>query len=127
MVSCLVKVIFLIILFAFHVIFEFFFFLNIGEETETLDHRKREFLALLKKAKENTGNGYKADKPPRELIDDWTQHGYEKFNYHLAMENHDNLERQNEGLDTVERDEVIKYHKMREAIEGLEEELGKSK
>ena len=42
------------------------------------------------------------------------------------MENHDNLEQQNEGLEAVDRDEVGKYQKILEDIVDLENELGKS-
>ena len=98
----------------------------LGEEDQTLQARQRELIAALKKAKESTGDNYNAIKPPRDLIDAWTEHGYERFDYHHAMMNHDNLSNQNEGLDQVDKEEVEKYQNILEDIEDFENQLGKS-
>ena len=102
----------------------YFFFL--GEEDQTLKARGRELTAALKKAQESTGDDYNAIKPPRDLIDAWTEHGYERFDSHHAMMNHDNLSNQNEGLDQVDKEEVVKYQNLLEDIEELQNQLGKS-
>merc|ERR1719242_27091 len=76
---------------------------KLGEEDQALQARQRELVAALKKAKESTGDNYNAIKPPRDLIDAWTEHGYERFDYHHAMMNHENLSNQNEGLEKVDK------------------------